>query len=564
MLIYRWGKISNAIVIYDNLKRWGLHMLKVFLAEDEFVIREGIKNNINWFSNGYEFCGDASDGELAYSQILKLQPDILITDIKMPFMDGLTLSRMIKAKFPWIQIILLTGYEEFEYAKEAIKIGVASYLSKPISGEKLLTEINTVAEKIMEKKREQEISLKYQLDMKEKTEQEKQLFFSELITGSRPLSEILDKASKLSLNIDGPIYNLVLVKIWSLQHEADEYSQSVINVEDEIRKLIEYKGVQIFNLNLEGIALLFMGDNEEILNDEIRNTLNEIKIILSAYRHIRYFGGVGQCVKRITDIPVSFSWASRAYAHMYLNSENDFLFGKEEFLSSKNENVILSEVDPGHIDRKLIKEFLRRGEEAESEYFLREFLGGMGKNAMKSTMLRQYIAMDIYFCVSEYVSKELMLPKDEQKGIIPATDFLSDENKVFNYLVTIVKKAIALRKATSLSHYTEVVNEVLEYIEAHFGDENLSLNQLAAYVNVSPNYLSTVFSQQTGQSFIKYLTDYRMDKAKELLATTSKKSNEIAFIVGYKDPHYFSYLFKKTQGITTSLYRGKGASEASI
>ena len=109
-------------------------MLKVFLVEDEFVMREGIKNNVDWAAHGYDFCGEAGDGEVAFPMIQKLKPDIVITYIRMPFMDGLELSKLIKKEMPWIEIILLTGFEEFAYAKEAIKIGVAEYLSKPISG----------------------------------------------------------------------------------------------------------------------------------------------------------------------------------------------------------------------------------------------------------------------------------------------------------------------------------------------------------------------------------------------------------------------------------------------
>lgn len=128
-------------------------MLKIFLVEDEFVVREGIKNNIDWKAHGYEFCGEASDGELAFPMIQKLKPDIVITDIRMPFMDGLALSRLIKKELPWIEIIILTGFREFDYAKEAINIGIAEFLSKPINGEELLREVDALAVKVEEKER---------------------------------------------------------------------------------------------------------------------------------------------------------------------------------------------------------------------------------------------------------------------------------------------------------------------------------------------------------------------------------------------------------------------------
>ena len=145
--------------------RLGDMMLKVFLVEDEYVVREAIKNNIQWSDYGFQFCGEAGDGEVALSLIRKELPDIVITDIKMPFMDGLTLSKMIKQEFPWIEIILLTGYEEFSYAQEAIHIGVSRYLSKPISGEKLLQEVDCLGQKIQEKKEEQALMIALYITM---------------------------------------------------------------------------------------------------------------------------------------------------------------------------------------------------------------------------------------------------------------------------------------------------------------------------------------------------------------------------------------------------------------
>ena len=206
-------------------------MLKVFLAEDEFVIREGIKNNINWGAHGYEFCGEAGDGEVAYSMIRESKPDILITDIRMPFMDGLTLSRLVKAEFPDTEIILLTGYEEFEYAKEAIRIGVASYLSKPISGDNLLSEVDSVAKRIIDKTRERDAARRYQEEMKERVELEKQDLFKNLVTGNSEISHILEVAHKLSIELLAPFYNVVLIKVWSVKHDVSEYSPSVVSVD---------------------------------------------------------------------------------------------------------------------------------------------------------------------------------------------------------------------------------------------------------------------------------------------------------------------------------------------
>lgn len=137
-------------------------MIKVFLAEDEIVIRNGIKNSIEWEKEGYEFVGEAGDGELAYPMILKTKPDILITDIRMPFMDGLELSRLVRQELPDIRILILSGYDEFDYAKEAIKLRVAEYLLKPVSSAKLLGVLKEITASIYQEREERELLKKYE------------------------------------------------------------------------------------------------------------------------------------------------------------------------------------------------------------------------------------------------------------------------------------------------------------------------------------------------------------------------------------------------------------------
>ena len=539
-------------------------MLKVFLVEDEFVVREGIKNNIDWSAHGYDFCGEAGDGEVAYSMIQKLKPDIVITDIKMPFMDGITLSRMIKSEFPWIEIIILTGYEDFQFAREAIKIGVSCYLLKPVNGENLIKEVDALSEKIREKKAEREAAKRYEEEMRERTELDKRDFFNTLIKGGKNTTELFAESKKLSIDITALRYNVVLLKVWSDKHDIGEYSNSVLRVEDGVRRIADENGALFFDFTVEGTALLFKGDDDNDIKKKIDRAIENMKELFSGYKHIRYFGAIGQTVGRVTEIHTSFDWASRAFAHSYLTSDNGFLVGSKEDLRPENNVEILSEINPQHMDRRIMKRFLRAGDAAEIPFFLQEYLNNIGDQVLRSSMLRQYIAMDVYFCVADFSVNELGLSKDELEETVkfPAGEILASDQNTQDYLSEIIHIALDLREDHTLSRYHDVMKDAIAYISEHYSDEELSLNTLAAQVNFSPNHLSSIFKQETGQPFIKYLTDYRMDMAKELLRRTSKKSNEIGIMVGYKDPHYFSYLFKKTQGVTPTQFRSKGHGEA--
>lgn len=538
------------------------NMLKVFLAEDEFIIREGIKNNIDWQAHGYEFCGEASDGELAFPLIQKTRPDILITDIKMPFVDGLALSRLVKKELPETEIIILSGYEEFDYAKEAIQIGVARYLLKPINGETLLQEIDSVAEIILGKQKEKEIREKYQKEMEENSLRDQMDLFQHLVTGDCSMEELLSVAGKLDLKIMAPWYSIVLLKIQSMKHDYEEYSGSIVVVDERIAKLAEPEHVLIFDRALEGRAFLFKADSEDELLAYQKEYLGDVKEVLSSYMNLRYFGGIGTPVNRLREIPASFEDASHAFAHRYLVAESCILDSSllMQEGAAEQEDFRISAVNPEQIDRAKMQEFLRTGDLDEVVYFVDEFFGKLDGGAMKSRIFRQYITMDAYFSIVDFL-KGLGLQKDEIEAPDQDSSILQDEKSAMDYIVRIMEKALVLREKKASSRYEDVVSEVIHYIEDNYAQEELSLNLLASHVNFSPNHLSMIFSQQTGQTLIRYLTDYRMNRAKELLRCSSKKSSVISMEVGYKDPHYFSYLFKKTQGMTPTQYRGGRAAE---
>ena len=181
-------------------------MLKIFLAEDEVIVRETIKRMIPWENLGFELVGEAADGEMALPLLLRQKPDLLITDIKMPFMDGLELSEQVKKVLPATKIMILSGYNEFDYAKMAIKIGVTDYLLKPISSEKLLDAVNKVAEEIRKEQSEKGQMNQYAREMQENKESEKFQFFNQVFAGSMPFGECLEQGKQLGIEISAEGY----------------------------------------------------------------------------------------------------------------------------------------------------------------------------------------------------------------------------------------------------------------------------------------------------------------------------------------------------------------------
>lgn len=202
----------------------GIGMIKVFLVEDEIVMREGIKNNIDWEREGFEFVGEASDGELAYPLIQKARPDILITDIKMPFMDGLELSRLVKQEMPDIKIIILSGYDEFAYAKEAIKIGITDYLVKPIAGAKLLEAVKKVGDIVLEEQQQKLFFQQFEKERQENMQLARQKFFHGMVSGKKSASGLLKEGREIGFDLAAKRYNIVLLQIFA-GGEVEGYSE---------------------------------------------------------------------------------------------------------------------------------------------------------------------------------------------------------------------------------------------------------------------------------------------------------------------------------------------------
>ena len=541
-----------------------MNEIKVFLVEDEMVIRRGIKNSIDWEKEGYIFCGEASDGELAYPMIIKEKPDILITDIRMPFMDGLELCKLVKKELPNIKILILSGYDEFDYAKEAIRLGVTEYLLKPISSGKLLEALNGVSESIRSEKEDKDLVRKYMEEMRENTEHEKQKFFEQMIAGNLSMADALETGKKYEMNLSAGMYNLLLFR-FTLGEENRKSGELLGEAEYAIEKLTErLEYVFEFQRGVEGWAFLLMADNEEQMSERVKELSKDLEEIMKNYSTIAYFGGIGQPVARLRELEESFREAERALAARF-TMELNRIISVEDIRMAQNVDTLddIEITSFGEIEktRTMLEKFLNNGAEDEIDEFVDVYINELPEENLKSVLMRQYIIMDAYIVMMSFCEKiegiegEMQAQSEELKNSMKTIQTLEE---IKNYIRMLLKKIIGVRDTISGRRYSDIIEIAKDQIRKTYMSDEISLNTIAAEVGMRPSYFISIFSKEMGKTFVEYLTEIRMDRAKELLMCSSMKTSEIGYEVGYKDPHYFSYIFKKTQNCTPKEFRARG------
>lgn len=535
-------------------------MIKVFLVEDEMIIRNGVKNNIPWEQEGFTFVGEAGDGELAWPLIRQTKPDILITDIRMPFMDGLELSSLVRKELPDTKIIILSGYSEFDYAKQAISLGVANYLLKPINSEKLLEAVKEVAAAIEEERAQQLLVEQYRRENEENLRLEKKRLFDEIVAGAFSAKELLDKSRILDMDLTAAYYTVLFLKL-STAGESHEYSGQIVEASEKVNQIAEEMPQALsFERGLEGWIFLLKGEREEEAAQQTRELEERLQEMQKDYPDIRYFGGIGETVQRMRDIRRSYQSANKAFASRFFVEGSQFVHAEKISQAGlmKRQDMSLKAVDPSRVNRKLVEDFLGSGVEEEAKDFVEEYFRNVGEENYRSVMFCHYLIVDMNFCACQFLERMGI-----DTGLLPAecrdvnlySESLNSTEGMIRYVERLLAETIRLRDNSARNRYQELMAAARKYIMENFSNNEFSLNQAAAMVNISPSYFSTLFRQEMGMTFVEYLTEVRLEKAKSLLMCTNMRSSEIGYEVGYKDSHYFSYIFKKVCGCTPREYR---------
>jgi two-component system, response regulator YesN len=520
---------------------------KVFFVEDEIITREGIRDNVDWHACGFEFCGEAADGEMALPLLGMIKPDVLITDIKMPFMDGLQLSKIVRERMPWVKIVILSGHDEFDYAREAIHLGVTEYLLKPVTVQKLQNTLQSLSAQLDEERKAQEKQRKLAAQVEENQAMLRERLLFRMIVGAVPPTEAIEKGQTLGLDLSARYYQVVILKIElgdrTEQYDYDEYRE----FQNVVADLAE-NDPDIFALKRDwgDMILLIKGNTSEFLEEERDLLLEGIRREVAKTRY-QLAIGIGTPKSRIADL-------SQSFVEAFEKIQNTAGIGEQGSASS------IEGAELPRVDKSAVENFLHFGMKGDFDGFFDAYLRPLGEKAVDSNLVKNYILMDVVLTASNMVN-DLGGDVDSAIPELASIETVMSNVKSMEQLRDLVQRillsVLKYRDSKPNDQYKKLVHRAKDYINLHHADHELSLHEVALHVNLSASHFSLVFSQEAGQTFKEYLTDVRINKAKELLRMTSLRSAEIAYQVGYNDPHYFSSVFKKHTGLSPMEFRAQ-------
>ena len=518
-------------------------MMKVFLVDDEIAIRETLRNIFPWEERGFQLVGEAPDGEMALPMIRDLNPDILLTDIRMPFMDGMKLCAEIKRLMPWVGVIILSGYDDFAYARQAISLGVKEYLLKPITARELGEVLQRVANQIAAERRERESAASLRMKVASGNQFLREKLLASLFTDEGDRFEdqqLLRQMRDMGVNLSAGCY-VVIDIAFPLKDEARAGARAALSA------LAEASGGSVFTCGMpQGTRALVLGDNERDAEERAYSFATSAAQLPELKDCEGLLLSIGETVTDYYDIRRSMRAARHVRHAAAHQSAGRRIIGVGEI----NDRPASLE----NLDLSPLNEKLQYAAASEVDTILAEYVDSLGPGAEGLSLAMGYLRVAAVIAAQRIVQEAGADPRALDQALV-AEVMRAEGAAGLEAVKALIRQAIACRDKSGRGASDTPVGRARVYLSRRYSDPNLMLQDVAGEVGMSHSHFSTVFSQETGITFTQYLTALRIGKAKELLSATAMRSSEIAFAVGYNDAHYFSYLFKKHTGVTPSEYR---------
>ncbi len=529
-------------------------MYKVFLVEDEENIRTRIRENFDWQGHGLVLAGEAADGELALSMIYETEPDILITDIKMPFMNGLELSNLIRKKMPWVKIIIISGYDDFQYAQKAISLGVSEYVLKPVRPSQLSEILNKTVDSLEEEKKSIVKLAEFEKKLQETLILQKEKFLLEIIMYGADPSDLFAKADYFNISLSARYHGVMILKFSSSPSlSVDAQYIELLKLSKLIEQVTEnQEDVLTTPKTMNEILFLLSASQEEELVERMLLLANKLKEQCDRMLEGSVRIGRGEVCTRITSLSESYKGAEKAL-------EYSFLFNSREIMAEEDiSHIGLMESGVLDIKSDILMSFLKFSRIEDIDGFLDEYLVLLQNSHYRGKFLIRFVYFFILISAGRMVESLSGVPRE----VIPELDSLDDDllemedvGAFKQKVAVILQEVISFRTSRNFSKYRKPIERAKSYIEDNFTNPNISLQEVADVASFSACRFSTIFKQETGETFSNFLTKTRINKAMEYLKTSSMQSLEISQAVGYNDSHYFSSIFKKVCGVSPTQFR---------
>lgn len=537
-----------------------MELYNILLVDDETDVLEAMKKKIDWEALGFCLAGTAENGQEALEMAEQLHVDVVMTDIKMPYMDGLTLCKKLKENYRNIKVVIYSGFDDFEFAREAVHLEAEEYLLKPISSKDMENVFGKIKKKLDEEfNQHRNVNKLYEYYRKSLPAMQEQFVMGVLegkITGER----LKNMMEMYELDLNAPYYVVVNLYAEAAVKEQSEKTAQLLNfsLRDMAEEYLEEK-MSFYCINyLDEVIFIFMLQEDK----EIENVLYHVDQICkmgSRVLDVQVTGAVGQPCNSLDTLLSSYQEAKTAMEYRTILGGSQVLYIKD-IEPNPQDSVAFMEYDFQNLVRAV-----KIGDRKETDEAIQSFMDSL-RNGCITPNQYQLICMEL--------STELMkigrsyklrtkqifgagehIPWQELYKHLSVDELESWLREICNNL----RHTLRHERSDSTIRLTE---QAKAYIGEHYKENDLSAETLCHQLNVSAAYFSTIFKKEVGLSFVAYLTKIRLEHAVELLRTTEDKTYVIAEAVGYTEPNYFSYVFKKQYGISPSKYRANMAMEA--
>ena len=523
---------------------------RVLLVDDEEEIRAGISRKIDWDSLGFTLAGEADNGEEALELAELVRPDVVLTDLKMPFMDGLELCRRLKRVLPAAKTVVFSGFDDFEYARQAVGMGVSEYIMKPINAQEMSGVLLRLKDQLDQQQAERRDMESLRRRYEESLPVLRELFYTRLLDGQVRAEQIGDRAARYEIQMPEGPWTVALFDVDSLEEAEQRDELLLLSVQGFLTKYASLDCVVRTVLYNDSVALLAQTDQTYTLLEE----LERLRALALNYLGLELTVGVGLSCATLGELRQSTEGARSALDYRVLMGGGRVLY--------------IGDIEPGtsaelsldEDDQRELANAVKLGTAEQVEELVCSLIERLRKHRMDlaqcSLFLLELTTALIRLARAGDVELEAVFGPGFT-GVMPISQFRSlDELEHW-----CVDRCLNLRELLGRQRSDSAwrtVERAKHYIGQHYADSELSVESVCTHLHLSPAYFSTLFKREEGMSFIAYVTNVRMERAAQLLLESDDKTYLIAEKTGYTDPNYFSYVFKRRFGISPSKYRAGG------